>query len=317
MATSDGRRDMSTGSGSTDRAVEAAPEPGWRVAARSDLGACVDADLHRIVPAIFVVALGTAGVATALLSEAFYATGDLPGTIRLLSSDAAWLFGSLVALVGLFVGYPTFEGGRGGSARDTLSRGASTRDALSHGAPTRDAVSRGGSARERFVGRLISRWLIVGGGVLVGFLALCVVAVVAYDPFSPLAFVAFALSTAALSLAYAGLGVAVSTAAGTRRRALAWLLAAFFGLIVLWDTWVLPLGLLLIAAGGNPDVLAARPGWFDGLVAASPGGAYAEIGAALVADSGGISVTVAVAALVAWILAPPAIAFALATRRYR
>lgn len=271
---------MSTDAGSREGRVDAA-RPAWRAAARSDLRACADAGLHRVVPAIFVVALATVTATTAVLSEAFYASGDLPGTIRLLATNAAWLFTSLVALVGLFVGYPTFA-----------AAASASRDAL--------------------LGRLLARWLLVGGAVLLGFGAMLGVALAAYDPFSPVRFLSFALATAALAFAYVSLGIAVSLSAGSRLRALGWLLAAFFGLTFLWDTWIVPLGLLLLAAGGDPAALTARPAWFDALVASSPGGAYGAIAAAIADGSAGLLELYAGAALLGWIVAPPAIAAALA-----
>lgn len=262
-----------------------APERSWTDAAREDFLACIDARLHWIVAGIFVPAMTVVGATMALVSEAMYATGDLPGTIRLFTTNGAWLFTSLVALVGLFVGYPVFATDR-----------------------TDDPSPR------PFVGRLASRWALVGGGVLAGFVAFLVVAVVAYDPFSPATFAAFAVVTAALALAYVSLGVAVSAAASTPRRAVGWLLGAYFFLAFLWDTWILPLGFLLVVSGGNPEALAARPGWFDWLVASSPGGAYATIGDVLVDGSSGLLWAYAVACLLAWIVVP-AVVGAFATRR--
>lgn len=265
-------------------ATDDADSPTYREVARSDLRACADAGLHWIVGVIFVGLFGAVGATMALVSEAVYTTGDLAGTIELVTTNAAWLVTSLFALVGLFVGWPAFGDGTPGG-------------------------------RAAILGRLCSRWLLVAAGVGAGLVTLLVVAVVAYDPFSPVAFAAFALATVALALAYTSLGVAVSTVVATPGRAVGWLVAIYATLVVLWESWIIPLGLLLVVSGGSSDVLVARPDWFDALVAASPGGAYAVLGDGIVAGSVETLEGYALGVALAWLVLPPAIAIVISDRR--
>lgn len=261
----------------------------WRAVARTDVQAWRAVRLHWIVGGIFVVTLGGAGVATAALSEAFYTSGDLPGTIGLLSGNAGWLFGSLVALVGLFVGVPALREGSDGREEPASPRS--------------------------ITGRVLGRGALVGVALLAGLVTLFVVALAAFEPFSILAFLAFAVATIALGVAYASVGVAVASVARSTPRAVGWLLALYVALTLLWDTWIVPLGLLLVSSGGDPAVLAGRPGWFDGLVAVSPGGAHAALAEAVVADEVTAVTGVALVALVAWLVLPPALATGVADRR--
>ena len=265
----------------------------WREAARRDFEACTEASLHLVVGAIFVLALGGIGVTTVVLSDAFFTSGDLPGTIELLTSNAAWLFTSLVAVVGLFVGYPRSIGDRA----------------------ERDGADSTVPARTEYVGRLASRTILVAGAVVAGLVVLGAVGLVAYESFSPLAYVGFAAATVALAAAYASVGVSVSAVANTPNRALAWLFGLFFFLAFCWDTWIVPLGIALLTAGGDPAVLGNRPGWFEALVATSPGGAYGALGDVLAGASSSAATLVALVGLVAWIVVPAVIAVAVVDRR--
>lgn len=257
---------------------ERAPRAAWATAAREDLAACTDAGLHWLVAGIFVVAMGATGTTVALLSEAFYTSGDLSGTIELLSTNAAWLFTSLVALVGLFVAVP--------GHLDDRDRRVSP---------------------DQFLGWLVGRSVLVAAGALAGCVAVLAVGSLAYASFSPTAFVAFALATTGLAVAYTSIGVTVTALASTPARVVGWLLAVYFVLVFVWNTWIAPLGILLVASGGQPDALAARPGWFDVLVSTSPGGAYGTLGQGIAEGSVGALEAFAAVALIAWIVVPAAV----------
>lgn len=136
---------------------------------------------------------------------------------------------------------------------------------------------------EVLVGKFLGRGAVVALGVGLGFVIAGVGTAVAYGSVPLLAFAASTLLTAALGVVFVGIAVGISAATATRARAMTGSIAIYLVFVLLWD--LLPQGLYFLLHGQPPA--ATVPGWFLGLQALSPPGAYSGLIAASLAGPGG------------------------------
>lgn len=256
---------------------------------REDLGICREARIHWLTVAIPSVVLTVTAVGLVTFSAAFGAEMTLTGFVEILTVNAAWLFFSLVALMGLFVAVPFRESLR---SQHRFKR------------PT-----------TRLLGVLLSRWILVGGGLLVGFLGPLVVGLLFFDAVSPLLFIGVVVLTVLVGCAWTAVGVALAAVSRSDSRLVLWLLTVYWVVVFLFETSVVPL-FASLAAGADPEtVIGTPPLLHDLILAATPGGAHAIISAALMESRfGGIEVF-ALGALGAWLVVPPIVAIAWRQRR--
>lgn len=255
----------------------------WRDVARREWHVAIETRLLHAVVGLFVLTFAITAVLALVLSAQFFTTADLQGVATLISQSAAWLYGSLLALVGLFAGLAAADRTRGD-----------------------------GPARATVPGTLAATGAVVGGGVTVGLAVLLLIALVAFDPIAPGPALALMVGGVGAALAYVSLGVAIGALLSCLHRAMAAALATYVALVLLWDTWILPLGILVLVTGADLAALGTPPGWFDVLVATSPGGAFGALVAWSVGEVGA-PVGVGGLALLAWIAIPPVVAVLLGT----
>ena len=261
--------------------VEPTPREGLLEEALSDLARSRETGLLAFVVVVCSGTVTVAGGAMAGVSWALFTTGDLSGLVALLTSNAAWLFTTVFALVGLFVAYPRLEAGVEPSAIPGLVAG---------------------------------RWVLVAVGVTPGLALVGVVGVLAYDPFSAGGYLAFAVLTVLVLTAFVSLGALVRVVAGSGERAIVGLLSTYFLLVFLWDTTIVPLLIALPLVGEPADALGAQPGWFEWLVALSPGRAYAAAAEGVVNGPTALA-GFGVVVLLAWVVLPVVTAVSVSERR--
>lgn len=248
-------------------------EGGFRGSLRTDLRRCRSARLHLLVPGVLSATLALAAIAFVIVSGAVGTSVDFSSFVGVVTTNSAWLFGSVFALVGLFVAYPERESD---------------------------------DAHESVFGKLLSRWLLVTLGVVLGSVVVLVVAVAAFDSFGIVSFVAFALLTTATVCAYVSVGVTLAALTRTDERLILSLLSVYVFFVHLWDTALLPTLVAMAVVGDAAGVVGSPPPFYDALLALSPYGAYAALSNAVV--GGGGASTVAVVALFFWLVFPSAIA---------
>lgn len=248
---------------------------GFRENMRADLRACRSARLHILVPAVLTATLALAVVGFVVVSGAVGTPVDFVSFVELVTINSAWLFGSLFALVGLFVVYPARGNDR---------------------------------SRHAVVGTLVSRWFLVALGVFLGSAVVLLVAVAAFDSFGFVSFVAFAFLTVAVVCAHASVGVTLSAFAGSDERLVLSLLSVYVFFVHLWDTGLVPTVVAIAVVGDPLEVVGSPPALYDVLLASSPYGAYSVLADAAAGVGNGGAVGVAVFALVLWLFVPPAVA---------
>ena len=252
---------------------------GFRESLRADLRRCRSARLHILASSVLSATLALAAVAFVVVSGAVGTPVDFASFVGVVTVNSAWLFGSIFALVGLFVAYPAR-----GSGEDR--RGSSV------------------------VSTLVSRWLFIVIGVVIGSVAVLVVGVTAFDSFGFASFVAFALLTVAVVCVYVSVGVTLSFFVDTDERLVLSLLSVYVFFVHLWDTALLPTLVAMAVVGDAAGVVGSPPPFYDALLALSPYGAYAALSNAAVSGEG-IS-TVAARMLSFWLFVPPLLAVLLA-----
>lgn len=257
--------------------TDADEEDGFRDSLRADLNRCREIRLHLLASGVLATTVAAAAVAFLVMSSAVGAGADLASFVEVLSTNAAWLFTSVFALVGLFVAYP--------------ARGSdSTR------------------SRQSVVGILVSRWLLVAVGILLGFAFLLVVGVFGFDSFSLPGFVVATLLTTAVACAYVSVGVSIAVFTGSDERLVLSLLTVYGVFVFLWDTALVPTLVAMAVVGDPSQVIGTPPGFYDALLAVSPGGAYSALSnAALGTGADGVW-GVGTLSLIFWLLLPPAVA---------
>jgi len=210
-----------------------------------------------------------------VMSAAVDAPAEFASFVEVLTTNAAWLFGSVFALVGLFVAYPsTDEDG----------------------------------SRATVIGTLVSRWLVVAVGVFLGFVVVLVVALAAFDAFGFVAFALVVVLTTAHVCAYVSVGVSLAFFTSSDERLVLSLLTVYAFLTFLWDTGLVPTVVAMAVVGDPLEVVGSPPVLYDAMLALSPGGAYSVLADAVagVGDAGVVGV--AAVALLFWLVFPPALA---------
>lgn len=276
MTTDDGgRTDNSTGT------EEQAADVGEAI--RIDLERCRSYRLASLVTGVLVVVLGATALAIAGFSVAFPAQTTLTGFVETITTNAAWFYFSLFALVGLFLAFPAHE--RTDNGRRTIS-----------------------NSRTEFVGTLLSRWVLLSVAVVVASLIPLAIGIATFDEFGIGAFLGFVVVTALTLCGYTAIGLSFAAVTRTDTRLVFWLLAFYWLLAFIWETSLLPL-VVAIAVTGDPEgTIGDPPTIHDALLAASPGGAHASISDALVGAGFGTVEGVAVLSLLAWLVVPPVLA---------
>ncbi|MDZ7687800.1 MAG: hypothetical protein U5J64_03585 [Halobacteriales archaeon] len=248
-------------------------DDGFRGSLRADLHRCRTARLHLLVPTVLTATLALGVVAFVVVSGAVGAPADLPSFVELLTTNSAWLFGSVFALVGLFVAYP---------ARSTDGHASVT-------------------------GTLVSRCILVALGVVLGSAVVLVVGVTAFESYGFVSFVVFALLTTATVCAYVSVGVTLAALTHTDGRLVLSLLSVYVFFVHLWDTALAPTLVAMAVVGDAGGVVGSPPPFYDTLLALSPYGAYSTLLNTVVGVGDGY-VTVVVLALLFWFFVPPAFA---------
>jgi hypothetical protein len=252
-------------------------EGGFRGSLRADLRRCRSAHLHLLAPGVISATLALAAIAFVVVSGAVGTPVDFVSFVGIVTTNSAWLFGSVFALVGLFVAYPAR-----GSGEDR--RGSSV------------------------VGTLVLRWLLVVIGVVIGSVAVFAVGVTAFDSFGIVSFIAFALLTMVTVCAYVSIGVTLAALTHTEERLVLSLLSVYVFFVHLWDTALLPTLVAMAVVGDAAGVVGSPPPFYDALLALSPYGAYAALSNAVVGDTGGGVSMVAAFAFFLWLFVPPLLA---------
>jgi hypothetical protein len=253
-----------------------------RTAARADMARLRRRNLHWLVFLALAVPLIAGAAVLAVFADVFASRSTLSDFVALLAVNAAWFYTGVFALAGLFVAYPG-HGGTDGRAR------------------LRDSPA-------ELLGVLLSRWLLVGGSVAVGFALVLALALATYEPFSIPAFLAVAVLTMLSVSGYVSAGVAAAALARSTERFVGALLGVYATVLFLWDSALLPVAISVAVTGDAEGTIGTPPAVHDNLLALSPGGAHAGLVEAALGHTG-VS-AVAVLALVAWLVAPPIVALA-------
>ena len=251
-------------------------------AVRADIQQCRDGKIHWLTAIVLTLVFGATAIGLSLFSDAFDAEMTLTGFVELLTLNAAWLFFSLLALVGLFIAFGPSASLAGGNRYHNPVPG--------------------------ILGVLVSRWMLVGGSVLIAFVIPFIVGLTMFDSFSIGVFLGVVILTVLVICAYASVGVALAAVAKSDTRLVLWLLSVYWVVVFLWETSILPL-LVAFATGADPETaLGTPPLIHDLLLAASPGGAHAALSETLLHGGFGSVKLVAVLALVGWLVLPPVLA---------
>jgi len=246
----------------------------FRGSLHADLRRCRSARLHLLAPVILTATLALGVVTFVVVSGAVGTSVGFVSFVELVTTNSAWLFGSVFALVGLFVAYPARE-------------------------------NSGDRHSSSVVSTLVSRWLLVTVGFVPGSAVVLVAGVTAFDSFGVLDFVAFAVLTTATVCAYVSVGVTLALLTRTEERLVLSLLSFYFFFVHLWDTALVPTLVAMAVVGDAGGVVGSPPPFYDAVLALSPYGAYAALSNAAVGDAGGEASTVALLALVFWLFVPP------------
>ncbi len=253
-----------------------------REAMYEDINRWREQRLHWLVAGVLVPVLAVTVVGITGFSAAFAAVVTLEGVIEHLTINASWFFVSLFALIGLFVAYPAHE--------------------------TQNELRALCQSRTVLLGTLLSRWVLVGGSVLLAFVAPFVVGAVAFDSFPLVPAIAFATVTALSLIAYTSLGVALAAIVRSDNRFLLSLLATYWVLAHLWETSLIPL-VAGIAVTGDPELaIGTPPVIHDVLVAISPSGAHTTLSQWLITGQWGTVESVAILTLLGWLVLPLGVA---------
>ncbi|WP_123538772.1 ABC transporter permease subunit [Halosimplex salinum] len=253
----------------------------WRSIARQDSALTVSARSVKYLLSLLVLGILLLGYIYPVVGAEPYTTSRFPGF-------AQGLLTTLVPFVGVLLGYNAVVSDReSGAIRLTLSLPQSRSDVV--------------------LGTFVSRT-----GVLAGTL---VAALVVY-PFGELElgrFLLFVGLTVAFAAVWSGLGIAVSLAVATKRRALVLGFALLFLFVLVWDTLENALTAGLSAAGLADDGLPAAA---EFLFALAPGRVFERATAGFVDPSRSLGEAwylgewVALVLLALWIVGPIGLAYA-------
>ncbi|WP_415380781.1 ABC transporter permease [Halosimplex sp. TS25] len=259
----------------------------WRSVARQDGALTVGAQSVKILLGLVGFAVVLAGYLYPVIGTEPYTTARFPGFVQ-------GILTTLVPFVGILLGYNAVVSDReSGAIRLALSLPQSRWDVV--------------------LGKYVSRT-----GVLAGTLvaALAVAGALVVYPFGELAlgrFLVFVALAVAYGAVWCGIGVAVSLAVATKRRALVLGFALLFLFVLMWDTLERALALGLSAAGLADEGL---PGAAEFVFALEPGRVFTRATAGLVDPSRSageawyLGEWVALALLALWVVGPLGLAYA-------
>lgn len=208
---------------------------------------------------------GIVAIIATMTSIGMGVSAFVPGgtTVYAAIGGAAQFAGILVPIMALVAAYLSIAGEReSGSIKVLLGL-----------PPSRGAV---------LAGKFVGRSLVVVVGIVAGFAVAGLVSLVVYDAVPLVAFASVTLLSASLGVAFVGIAVGISAATSTRARAMTGSIATYLVFVLLWD--LLPQGLYFLLHGQPPADTV--PGWFLGLQALSPPGAYSGLIAAALAGPG-------------------------------
>ncbi len=120
------------------------------------------------------------------------------------------------------------------------------------------------------LGKLLGRTVVIAGSIGVAFIVAGGVGAVLYGGFSIFQYAGFALATIGLGMAFVGLAVGVSAAVGSRGKALAFAVGAYFLLVLFWQPVLA--GIHYAVTGTIPGIEV--PAWYLLLERLSPTMAY-------------------------------------------
>lgn len=229
----------------------------WSVVARRDWPLTLGTRSTKLLLGLLVAALLLAGYV-------YPVAGTAPITTARFPRFAGGLLTTLVPVVGVLVSYDAVA-----SERESGSLLLSL--ALPH------------SRRDVVVGKWVSRTALVTAAVLLASVGAGALVVYPFGELTPWRYLGFVLLTVCFGAVWTGVGLAVSLAASTRRRALVAGFALVFLFAVAWDAAADALVVGLHAAG-----LVSRdvPGAVRFLVALEPGHVFDRLTTAFVDPTG-------------------------------
>ncbi|WP_436926438.1 ABC transporter permease subunit [Halosimplex amylolyticum] len=258
----------------------------WRVVARRDADVTVEARSVKLLLGLLVTAVVLAGYVYPVI-------GSEPHTTARFSGFVHGTVTTLVPFVGILLGYNAVVSDReSGAVRLTLSLPHSRRDLV-----LGTYASRTGLLTAAVVGALVA------AGALVVY------------PFGDLelaSFFVFVVLAVAFGAVWSGLGIAVSLAVATSRRALVLGFGLVFLFVVVWDAVERGIALGLTAAGVADGDL---PGAVRFLLELEPGNVFGRVTAGFVdparsvGDAWYLDEWLALGLLVLWIVGPLALAY--------
>jgi ABC-2 type transport system permease protein len=237
--------------------------------------------------------LGLLGVVVVLAGYVYPVWAAPPHTTARFGGFAVDWLTTLVPLVGLLIGYNAVVSDReSGAIRLSLSLPHSRRDLL--------------------VGTFVSRVGLVAATTVAALVLAGALVVYPFGELALLGFLLFVPLAVAFGAVWTGLGIAISFAVSTQRRALVVAFALFFVFALVWDPAAGALRLGLQAAGLLEGALPAPVRFVVGL---EPGNLFERVTTGFV-DPGAsvdgpwyLGPWVALVLLVGWIVAPLALAF--------
>ncbi|WP_121820085.1 ABC transporter permease [Halostella salina] len=257
----------------------------WEDVVRHDGRLCLGERSVRLVLAAVVFAV--------LVPAYFYPINGTPPftTARFGGYASGWVT-LLVPLAGLVLGYNAIaEDRESGAVRLSLSLPNSRQDLL--------------------FGTFLSRTGLLTAAILTGMALGGALVVYPFGELVLLPFLGYVLLTVLFGAVWTGLGVAVSSAVTTQRRAKALGFVLFAAFVLLWDTGVNAVRIGLERVGLTDGTL---PDPVQFLVGSTPGNVYGRLVRGFVEPTGGVggpwylSEWVAVPLLVLWLVVPLGIA---------
>lgn len=252
----------------------------WRTVARQDGAVTVEARSVKLL-------LGTVALVVLLLGYVFPVVADGPVSTAVFPAFASEALVTLVPFVGMLLSYNAVAGQReSGAIRLALSLPQSRRDVVLGTALSRVAL---------VTAALVGSLLVAGALVVYPFGELVVVP-----------FVGFLALAALFGAVWVGLGVAVSIAVATKRRAL----VAGFGLVFLFVVWDAAVDALALGLNRAGLISGGLPGPLRFLVGLEPSRVFGRATTGLVtpdASVGGpwyLNEWVALGLLVLWVVGP-------------
>ncbi|MDZ7687177.1 MAG: ABC transporter permease subunit [Halobacteriales archaeon] len=257
---------------------------GWTTVARKEFRDAMRARSLWAVTALMVLSVTGAvyvvGVVLSIGGPELESSGTM--VLQGVTQQGSFFITSLVSVLGLMTAYASIVGERSsGSLKLLLGLPYSRRDVV--------------------LGKLVGRALVLAtatfAAFIVGFLVL-----LTYDELAVLDYLFLVFLTTALGVVYVSVGVALSAGVRTRSHAAAAAVGVFFFFKFLWDTSVVPRG-VVYAVTRNTDAVIDPPGWYEFLVVIGPNEAYSNIAVGYLEGFGRVE-TFSAVVLVVWVVVP-------------